>query len=142
MTLLTEVKTPADVITNLDTNWVTITEPDAIAKPKFKEGFLGEIATDGNTILIGWSQLPLLSVDEGSQNDKLDNLFEVVIISDHNVEATARSNLMKLLSQVRRHSNRQITNGEWHLDLAIPNKKGHEEFFICSLRQTLFILGD
>ena len=141
MTFLSEVDTPTQVITNLDTNWVTAADPDAIAKPKFAEGFLGEIHTDGNTVLVGWSQLPFLTMDLGTKNDKLDNLFEVVVISDHNVEATARTNLMKLLSQVRRHSNRAITSGEWHLDIAIPNKKGHEQFFICSLRQTLYV-GD
>ena len=142
MTFLSEVAVPQDVIDRLNSEWAIITDPDAIAKPKFVEGFLGEIHHDGNTILVGWAQLPILSVDEGSQNDKLDNLFEVVVISDHNVEATAKTNLMKLFSQTRRHLNRQISNGEWHLDLAVPNKKGHEQLFICSLRQTLFILGD
>jgi len=141
MTFLTAVDTPTAVLTNLDTKWVTTTDADAIAKPTFKEGFLGEIHTDGNTVLVGWSQLPMFTAGLGNQHDKIDNLFEVVIISDHNVDATARTNLLKLLSQVRRHSNRSITSGEWHLDLAIPNKKGHEQFFICSLRQTLYV-GD
>ncbi len=142
MTLLTELDEPQDIITLLNAQWVTTVVADAIAKPTFKEGFVGEIQTDGNTILIGWSQLNLEGPDLGSQNDKVNNLFEVVIFSDHNSDTTAKTNLLKLLSQVRRHINRQITNGEWHLDLVIPHKHGHEQIFICSVRQTLFFMGD
>lgn len=133
---------PSDIKTRLTSEWATTVDADAIALPSIEEGFLGEIHHDGNTILIGWGQVGLESADLGVANDQMNNLFEVVIISDHNVEATAKTNLIKMLSQVRRHINRTITNGEWHLDIAIPNKNGHEQLFICSLRQTLYYVGD
>ncbi|GAG66922.1 unnamed protein product [marine sediment metagenome] len=130
--------------TNLFATLTNFTDFDAavagvILKPTFKEGFIGDVQTDGNTILIGWSQIALESTDLGVVNDKIDNLFEIIIFSDHNVETTAKANLVKLFSQVRKHINRAITNGEWHLDLAIPSKYGHEQIFICSVRQTLWI---
>ena len=135
MTLITELAVPQDVITQLNTNW----EVGVIAKPTFKEGFVGDIQTDGNTVLVGWSQIPFGEGDLGVVNDRINNLFEVVIFSDHNVEATAKANLIKLLSQVRKHTNRGITNGYWHLDLAIPSKHGHEQIFICSIRQSIVV---
>ena len=138
MTLITELDEPQDIITILDTNW----EVGVIAKPTFKEGFVGEIQTDGNTVLIGWSQINLESADLSSKNDAVNNLFEIGIFSDHNIETTAKANLIKLLSQVRKHINRTITNGEWHLDLAIPAKHGHEQILICSVRQTLCYVGE
>lgn len=137
MTLITELDEPQDIITRLNAQW----EVGVIAKPTFKEGFIGEIQTDGNTVLIGWSQIGLVSEDHSLVNDKITNLFEVIIFSDHNTETTAKANLIKLLSQVRKHINRGITNGYWHLDLAIPSKHGHEQIFICSVSQTLLI-GD
>ena len=137
MTLITELDEPQDIITLLNAQW----EVGVIAKPTFKEGFIGEIQTDGNTVLIGWSQIGLESADLSVVNDQIDNLFEVIIFSDHNVETTAKANLIKLLSQVRKHINRGITNGMWHLDLAIPSKHGHDQILICSVRQTL-IIGD
>ena len=142
MTLLTELDEPQNIITLLNAQWVTTVAADAIAKPNLKEGFVGDIHTDGNTILIGWSQFNLESADLGTQNDRVNNLFEIAIFSDHNTETTAKLNLLKLLSQVRRHINRTITNGEWHLDLAIPAKHGHEQILICSVRQTLYYVGD
>jgi len=138
MTLLTELDEPQDIITLLNTNW----ETGVIAKPSFVEGFVGEIHTDGNTVLIGWSQINLENADLGTKNDKVNNLFELALFSDHNTVATAKTNLIKLLSQVRKHINRTITNGEWHLDLVIPAKHGHEQIFICSVRQTLYYVGD
>jgi len=137
MTLITELDEPQDIITLLNANW----ETGVIAKPTFKEGFVGNIQTDGNTILVGWSQINLNESDLGLVNDEINNLFEVVIFSDHNVEATAKANLIKLLSQVRKHINRGITNGFWHVDLAIPHKHGHEQILICSVRQH-FVVGE
>lgn len=135
MTLITELDEPQDIITLLNAQW----ETGVIAKPTFKEGFVGDIQTDGNTVLIGWSQINLGEADIGLVNDTINNLFEVVIFSDHNVVATAKVNLIKLFSQVRKHINRGITNGYWHLDLAIPHKQGHEQIFICSVRQHITI---
>ena len=138
MTLITELDEPQDVITRLNTQWETA----VIAKPTFKEGFVGEIQTDGNTVLIGWSQISLKDADLSNSTDRLDNLFELAIFSDNNTETTAKANLVKLLSQVRKHLNRAITSGKWHLDLVIPAKHGHEQIFICSARQTLYYVRD
>jgi len=129
------------VITHLTTNWVTETVADAIALPTIREGFLGYAKTDGNTILVGWDQMSLEYTDLSVVNDKLDNIFEIVIFAEHRTEATAKSDLLKMVSQVRRHENRAITNGEWHLDTIIPSKFNNNQIFICTLRQTLYV-GD
>ena len=138
MTLISELSDPSDVLTLLNSGW----NASIIAKPTMKEGFFGDLQTDGNTILVGWNQLSFDSTDLGIQNDEVDNFFEIVIFSDHKVEATAKTNLIKLLSETRRIVNRTITNGQWHLDSVLPHKRGHEQLMICTLREHFHYLGD
>ena len=138
MTLISELDEPQDIITLLDTNW----ETGVIAKPTFKEGYVGHLQTDGNTILIGWGEINLAPADLSTQRDQIDNLFEISILSTHVTETTAKANLIKLFSQVRKHINRTITNGEWHVDTAIPAKFGNNQIFVCSVRQTFYYVGD
>jgi hypothetical protein len=138
MTLITELAEPQNVITRLDTQW----EIGVIAKPTFEEGFIGEITTDGNTVVVGWDQIAFTEADLSNSKDRLENFFEVAIFSDHKTDATAKTNLIKILSQVRKHINRAITSGKWHFDVAIPAKHGHEQIFICSIRQILYYVDE
>ncbi len=138
MTLLTELQSGTDVITYLNAQWNT----DVIAKPSMKEGFYGDIVTSGNSLIVGWDQFNFEYTDLGTQNDKCNNYFEIILSSDSNSDATGKTNLLKMLSETRRIINRSITNGEWHVDSAIPRKFGHEQLLIVTARQTISYLGD
>jgi len=134
MTFLTAILDPDDIESALNTGW----NAGVIAKPDFKQTYIGERANDPNEILINWGSIDLDAIDVGYTIDSVRNTIEIWAV------ALNKTDGLKMVSETRRIINAMTpTQGKIHITNIVPATiAGNNSSFLCIATQEIEGLGD